>query len=115
MGAASSSSMVTNDATHSTYRMSRQNNRRERERSNTYDTLGFHNFFFFFKKKKKKRKKKAKKHKERRDDFLFFRLLVGGRSFFLGPNIKIILIEHPRKRAEKRCENITEKHNLIFR
>ena len=112
MGAASSSSMVTNDATHSTYRMSRQNNRRERERSNTYDTLGFHMFFFL--KKKRKKKKTGEKTQERRDDFLFFRL-VGGRSFFLGPNIKIILIEHPRKRAEKRCENITEKHNLIFR
>ena len=33
--AAAASSMVTNDATHFTYRMSRQNNRRERERSNT--------------------------------------------------------------------------------
>ena len=110
MGAASSSSMVTNDATHSTYRMSRQNNRRERERSNTYDTLGFHNFFFF---SKKKEEKTGEKTQERRDDFLFFRLLVGGRSFFLGPNIKIILIEHPRKRsAEKRCENITEKHTI---
>ncbi len=84
MGAASSSSMVTNDATHSTYRMSRQNNRRERERSNTYDTLGFQNFFFFLKKKRKK-KKTGEKTQERRDDFLFF--LVGGRSFFLGPNI----------------------------
>jgi len=92
--------------------MSRQNNRRERERSNTYDTLGFHIFFL---KKKRKKKKTGEKTQERRDDFLFFRLLVGGRSFFLGPNIKIILIEHPRKRAEKRCENITEKHNLIFR
>ena len=56
MGAASSSSMVTNDATHSTYRMSRQNNRRERERSNTDDTLGFH--IFFGKKKKKNRGEK---------------------------------------------------------
>ena len=58
MGAASSSSMVTNDATHSTYRMSRQNNRRERERSNTYDTLGFHIFFFEKKKKKEKNRRK---------------------------------------------------------
>ena len=60
MGAASSSSMVTNDATHFTYRMSRQNNRRERERSNTYDTLGFQNFFFFLKKKEKEEKYRRK-------------------------------------------------------
>ena len=58
MGAAASSSMVTNDATHSTYRMSRQNNRRERERSNTYDTLGFHIFFFFEKKKKEEKNRR---------------------------------------------------------
>ena len=39
-----------------------QNNRRERERSNTYDTLGFHNFFFFFLKKKKKEEKNRRKN-----------------------------------------------------
>ena len=36
-------------------------------------------------------------------------------DLFFSVLISIILIEHPRKRAEKRCENITEKHNLIFR
>ena len=96
--AASSSSMVTNDATRFTCieYVASQKNRRERERGQTHDDiLGFHNFFIFFDEKKKRKKK------HRRGGMIFFSFFffVGGDLFVLVLFSRVIPIEYSRKRA----------------